>query len=300
MSTELLRGQIVASFGRRCVVETEAGIRYSCTTRGKRHDYVCGDYVQIRHINAEQAVIESLEPRTHLLYRQDQHKSKLIAANIDQVMLVFAPQPTPNEYLLHCGLVAARAANIEPCLILNKYDEPQHAVYWTSWQRWSQSLGVRVLRASAKLGDVTEVRAHCQGRNTAFVGQSGVGKSTLLNVLYPEARARVGELSAHNAAGQHTTTHACRYRLDEQSSMMDVPGLQSFGIQHLDLDDLRHAFDEFTPFVSACRFQDCRHDQEPHCAVKQAAIDGAILPERLAFWQKLSREQHAKESYEKN
>jgi ribosome biogenesis GTPase len=300
MSFEVVSGQIVASFGRHCVVETEQRVRYLCTSRGKRNDYVCGDYVQIQPENDQQAVIETLKERSSLLYRQDAHKSKLIAANIDQVMLVFAPRPQPNEYLLQCGLVAAKAAGIRPILILNKQDLEEYNDCWQSLLKWSQYLNLTLVTACAKQGNISELMDHCMGKHSAFVGQSGVGKSTLINSLYPQARARIGELSFHNESGQHTTTHACRYSLNDSSSIMDIPGLQSFGLSHLSLDDLIHVFDEFIPLASSCRFDDCRHNQEPQCAVKQAALDGIILPERLLFWQELSQKQYSTKHYEKN
>jgi ribosome biogenesis GTPase len=292
-------GQIIASFGRQCMVETLDGKKYVCTTRGKRHDYVCGDYVVIRPINNQQAVIELLKPRKHLLYRQDQHKSKLIAANINQVMMIFAPQPVPNEYLLQCGLLAAHAADIKPCIVLNKQDLPKHAEFLSMLSKWESHLDVPVIATQACKKNVKLLRSYCMDHHTAFVGQSGVGKSTLLNALYPEAMARVGDLSVRNLGGQHTTTHACRYALDNQSSIMDIPGLQSFGVQHLELNTLKKAFFEFQPFVSECRYHDCHHDQEVQCGIKEAVQQNIILPERLAMWQQLSRIQYAKKSYEK-
>ena len=288
-----ISGQIVASFGFHHVVETETGQRYRCSVRGKRGNYVCGDKVEICLENEEQAVIEVLLPRYSLLYRQDKRKSKLIAANVDQIVLLFAPRPEPNEYFLQCGLLAARAAGIEPIVAVNKTDLLDFELYWERLDRWHHALGLMFVSVNAQKAELGKLPALLQGHHSALIGQSGVGKSTLLNALIPGAMAKIGSLSAHDVFGQNTTTYACRYALPNNAgSVMDIPGLQSFGLSHLSLDDLKKAFFEFEPYVEHCQFRDCRHDQEQQCGIKQAVQDGLILPERWSFWQSLSREHY--------
>ncbi|MCW3479021.1 ribosome small subunit-dependent GTPase A [Neisseriaceae bacterium JH1-16] len=280
-------GQIVKSYGRRFIVEAD-GESYDCTTRGKRVDYACGDFVDILVQNREQAVIENYHDRKSLLYRQDEWRTKLIAANVSRILFVTAAVPTPSEELLNRGLVAAEAADIDPVIVVNKTDLPETAI-WLDRLEAYRSLGYTVILLSAKQ-DITPLRPLLDGQTSVFVGQSGMGKSTLTNALLPDANARVGDISEALDSGRHTTTHAALYHLDGTSHLIDSPGLQEFGLKHLKATDLVHYLPDMRPYIGQCRFHNCSHRQEPGCAIKAAAESGEIRRSRLEFLQRLTNE----------
>lgn len=285
---ELLTAQIITSFGRRFMVRTHAGKTYEATTRKKRVDFACGDEVHISHINQQQAVIEDYLPRRSLLYRQDATRSKLIAANVTLMLIVLAAVPTPSELLLQRALLAAEAADILPLIVLNKADLPQNKL-WLEKLAFYQSLGYQVINISA-LYNVAELRRYLQGERAILLGQSGMGKSTLTNALLGNEQARVGDISAALDSGRHTTTHAQLYDLDAHSQLIDSPGLQAFGLHHLSVSNLLHYFPDMRQYIGKCRFHNCTHRQEPGCALKQAAADGKLKPERLQFLQSITDE----------
>jgi ribosome biogenesis GTPase / thiamine phosphate phosphatase len=285
---ELLTAQIITSFGRRFMVRTPAGKIYEATTRRKRIDFACGDQVYIEHINQQQAVIEDYLPRRSLLYRQDATRSKLIAANVTLMLIVLAAVPTPSELLLQRALLAAEAANIPPLIVLNKADLPQN-VQWLKKLEFYQSLGYKVINISA-LRDVIVLRKYLQGECAILLGQSGMGKSTLTNALLGNDQARVGTISVALDSGRHTTTHAQLYDLDADSQLIDSPGLQAFGLHHLQVSALVHYFPDMRQYIGQCRFHNCTHRQEPDCALKQAVADGKLKPERLQFLQNITDE----------
>jgi len=280
-------GQIVKSYGRRFIVEAD-GDSYDCTTRGKRVDYACGDFVDILVQNREQAVIEGYHDRHSLLYRQDEWRTKLIAANVSRILFVTAAVPTPSEELLNRGLVAAEAADIDPVIVVNKTDLPETAL-WLDRLEAYRELGYTVVTLSAKQ-DITPLRPLLDGQTSVFVGQSGMGKSTLTNALLPDANARVGDISEALDSGRHTTTHAALYHLDDSSHLIDSPGLQEFGLKHLKATDLVHYLPDMRPYIGQCRFHNCSHRQEPGCAIKAAAEKGEVKQSRLEFLQRLTNE----------
>ena len=216
--------QIIASYGRRFIVRTADGRCFDATTRKKRVDFACGDFVHINEVNQEQAVIEDYLPRQSLLYRQDACKTKLIAANVSQLLIVLAAVPSPNELLLQRALLAAEAADIRAVIVLNKADLPE-TEQWRGKLAFYQTLGYRLVEVSA-LHDAEALRPILQGETNIFLGQSGMGKSTLTNALLGGEVARVGEISTALDSGKHTTTHARLYDLDAETRLIDSPGLQ--------------------------------------------------------------------------
>ena len=281
------QGQIVISYGRLYIVQA-GSVRYECTTRSKRVDFACGDLVEINPQNARQAVIERCLPRHSLLYRQDRWRSKLIAANVDQLLFVCAAVPSPSEEFLNRALVAAEAADITPLIVVNKADLTETAA-WLAQLAIYQEIGYQIITLSA-LKDSSTLLPTLSGKTSLLLGQSGMGKSTLLNALLPGAQARTGEISAALDSGRHTTTHAALYQLNETSLLMDTPGLQEFGLLHLQRADLLHYFPEMRRYIGQCRFHNCTHRQEPGCAVKAAADAEQISKKRLGFLQKLTDE----------
>ena len=287
-NSELLTAQISASFGRRYIVRTPDGKTYEATTRKKRIDFACGDQVHINHINQQQVVIEDYLPRSSLLYRQDSTRSKLIAANVTLMLIVLAAVPTPSEMLLQRALLAAEAAQIQPLIVLNKADLPENDI-WLQKISFYQGLGYELINISA-LRDVKKLRNRLQGECAILLGQSGMGKSTLTNALLGNVQARVGEISTALDSGRHTTTHAQLYDLDKNSQLIDSPGLQAFGLHHLQIANLLSYFPDMRSYIGKCRFHNCSHRQEPGCALKQAVNEHKIEPERLLFLQNITNE----------
>ena len=280
--------QIITSYGRRYIVRTTDQHTYEASTRSKRTDYACGDWVSIQIINGEQAVIESVQPRQSLLYRQDAWKSKLIAANVTQLLIVVAAEPSPSEALLQRALIAAEAAHIRAVIVINKADLPSTAALQEKLSFYAK-LGYEIITLSA-LGNVDSLRDQLHGETNILLGQSGMGKSTLTNALLGATLARTQTISAALDSGKHTTTHAQLYDLDDTTKLIDSPGLQEFGLHHLAAADLLRYFPDLKHLIGQCRFHNCSHRAEPNCAVKAAAERGEVSAERVALLQKITDE----------
>ena len=267
------------------MVELGDGALVPCVTRGKRTDIACGDCVVIALTAPDQGVIESTAPRASLFYRSDIQREKLIAANVTQIVIVLATAPAFYVELLDRCLAAAAHAGIPALLALNKMDLDGAEAALQALDRY-RALGYEVLPLAAKI-DIMPLRARLSGHTSVLVGQSGMGKSTIINRLLPAAAARVGELSAALGGGRHTTTHASLYHLDKSSHIIDSPGLQEFGLIHVEPEDLAHCFVEFRDYLGQCKFNDCKHLTEPGCAISAAAAGGAIDPRRVESYRKL-------------
>jgi ribosome biogenesis GTPase len=236
-----------------------------------KSEIACGDRVDIKQTSDDQGVIEAIQPRSSLLYRSNEIRQKLIAANVDQLIIVVATEPAFSDELIARALVAAESEEIEPLIVLNKCDLTDNLGAARQRLAVLVGLGYRVLELSA-LEHAEDLRPHLANRTSVLVGQSGMGKSTLVNALLPDAKAATREISLALDSGKHTTTHATLYHLDADSHLIDSPGLQEFGLGHLDRQDIENAFPEFRPFHGQCRFRDCLHNREPDCALI-AAVD---------------------------
>ncbi len=284
-----LTGQVIAAFSRRFIVATASG-ELPCQVKGRHLQVVCGDQVEIRH-DGDAGVIESVLPRASLLYRSDAFKTKAIAANVSQLAVVVAARPSFSMELVQRCILTAEDQGIVSLLILNKADLPE-----TPAARVRLSLLTRIgypLVTLSALTDVTPLRAALQGHTTLLIGQSGMGKSTLINGLFPDAGVVTAEYSEALDSGRHTTTHTRLHRLDAESAVIDSPGLQEFALQHMDAHALAHAFIEFRPFLGQCRFRDCKHETEPDCRLHGAVEAGDIDPARLRLFQTLRRLQQS-------
>ena len=288
-------GTVVAVFGRRFEVETADGTRLDCVTRGKKHPAVCGDVVMVSMTGAASAVIEKLLPRRNYLERSDAHKRKGIAANIDQVLVLAAVEPRASEEFLTRILLLADAAGVNTLLALNKTDLPGVAAARARLMMFVGA-GHELIEFSARPDHdgapsaPAILRERLAGRCTVLCGQSGMGKSSLVNALVPNAAAVTGELSSALGSGRHTTTFSRLYHIDHATTLIDCPGMQEVGIHHLSHADLAKGFREFAPYLGHCRFSNCSHVHEPACAVREQASKGGIARERLALFQKLVAE----------
>lgn len=282
-------GWIVSAHGRHYLVEFEDGSRLPCFPRGKKSDCACGDRVRVEQVAEDQGVIAEILPRRSLLYRSDLFKQKIIAANVTQVALVVACEPPFSEAVLTRCLVAAQSQDLRVLIVLNKCDLADRLPAAEALLAPLAALGYPILRLSAKQ-DASPLRAALEGQCTVLVGQSGMGKSTLINGLIPEARAATREISEALQSGKHTTTHATLYRIDDTSTLIDSPGLQEFGLAHLTRHDIEHGFPDLKPYLGKCRFRDCQHDREPDCAVRAAIAAGALSGERHALFLLLASE----------
>ncbi|HEY4374902.1 MAG TPA: ribosome small subunit-dependent GTPase A [Burkholderiales bacterium] len=287
-----MRGTVVAVFGRRYEIETDDGERLDCVARGKKHEAACGDHVTIKGTGPGQGVIEQVLPRQSYLERADAYKRKAIAANIDQMLVLVAVEPWFSDEFVTRVLLLAQAASVPALIALNKIDLPDAE---TARQRLKvfRNAGHEVVEISAKGQHATgcaTLLPHLAGHRTVLVGQSGMGKSSLVNALIPDARARMGEISVALGSGKHTTTFSRLYRIDADSTLIDCPGMQEVGIHNLDFAQLQAGFNEFAPFLGRCRFSNCRHDREPDCALRQALDAGRIDARRFDLFCTLREE----------
>lgn len=271
---------MVAAFGRHYLVRTDGGDLLRCHPRGKQSLCACGDRVEVVATGKGEGVIEDIRPRGSTYLRAAPHRRKLIAANATQVAVVTAGEPSLADELLARALVAAAAESMRALIVLNKTDlEAATATASARLEPFAQA-GYPIIRVCARQ-DAGPLRAALQGERTVLLGQSGMGKSTLLNALVPDADAATQEISRFLDSGRHTTTATRSYRLDATSTLIDSPGVQEFGLAHLVPEAIVHAFVELRPLAGQCRFQDCRHRSEPDCAVRAAVAAGRVHPRRL-------------------
>jgi ribosome biogenesis GTPase len=280
-------GRVVAAHGRHFIVETPDGERVTCHPRGKKSDCVVGDLVRWQ-ASGDAGVIEHIESRRNLLFRQDEWRTKSFAANLDQILVMVAGEPMFSESQLARALIAAESAGIAAQVLLNKTDLPQAATARERLQPY-RAMGVPVTEAALKtrpaeaLALLTPLLA---ARTTLVLGPSGTGKSTLINLMLPDAAAQVGEVSLALGAGRHTTTTTRWYWLDAARSgaLIDSPGFQEFGLRQVPAQQLPLLMPDLRAHIGHCRFYNCTHRQEPGCGVVAAVQRGDISPSRWRIY----------------
>lgn len=285
--------RIIAAFGRQYLAELGDGERLICVPRGKKSELACGDIVEIRRtaevrgdFAGAQGVIEGAAPRKSLLYRSTALREKLIAANVTQVIIVVAVEPSFDDELLARCLVAAYDQHLKALIVLNKCDLRERLPEALE-KLAPYAARYPLLKMSAR-ESAAPLLPYLQGETSVLVGQSGMGKSTLVNALLPDAQAATREISEALDSGKHTTTHARLYHLDASSHLIDCPGVQAFGLHHLTLGRIEEAFTEFAPYLGQCKFNNCRHATEPGCALIKAADEGKLSPRRLQLFRQIS------------
>lgn len=289
-AVELDVGLIVAGYGRHYVVETPEGTRIICHPRGKKSDCVVGDRVRWQ-ASGDEGVIEHVEPRRNLLFRQDEWKTKSFAANLDQLLVLVAAEPVFSESQLARALIAAESAQIPVRIALNKADLPAIAAARERLLPYAR-MGIDVHEVALK-AEPARARALLEpllaDRATLVLGPSGTGKSTLINLLAPDARAQVGEVSQALNSGRHTTTATQWYWLDpaRTRALIDSPGFQEFGLRQLDAQQLPGLMPDLREYAKACRFYNCTHLHEPGCGVRAALERGAISATRYRIYSEI-------------
>ncbi|HSQ81726.1 MAG TPA: ribosome small subunit-dependent GTPase A [Casimicrobiaceae bacterium] len=284
-------GLVVAAHRRHYLVEVDGGELVECVLKGRKMTLACGDRVDVERAVTGSAIVEVL-PRGNVFYRSDAFREKLIAANVTQVLGVVAPDVPVDEHLLNRWIIAAETAQCRFVLVVNKADLPDSDAFAARFAPYA-TLGYPVLRVSATQ-DVAALRPWIARQHSVVIGQSGMGKSTLINALLPETRARVGEISQALRSGRHTTSSTALYRLaGDDGWIVDSPGMTVFGLAHCTPSAIEHAFVELRELAGECRFRDCRHDTEPGCVVQAAVRAGRIAPQRVELLRTLLREVQA-------
>ena len=283
-----IHGTVITNFGAQVDVEgledNYKGQIYRCHLRTNLEPLVTGDRVVWRHAEPV-GVVVAREPRNSELLRPDPYgKLRPVAANVDRIAIVFAAKPTPYSNLIDRYLIASEAQDIQPVLVINKFDMLSDNDYPEVEQLLKdyQTVGYEVLCVSAATGaGLDQLKDYMATHTSVFVGQSGVGKSSLINQLQPQANILVGELSATTDKGMHTTTASRLFHLENGGNLIDSPGIREFAVTNLSDEQIIDGFIEFRPFLGHCKFRDCKHQVELGCALIAAAKEGKMLEVRL-------------------
>jgi len=283
--------QVIAVFGRDMLVRNAAGAELKARVRGRRLEVVCGDNVVCESdpTHGEVNVVEG-RPRRTALYRSNlRGVAEPVVANVSQLFVVLAPKPAPDLFVVDRYVAAATSASITSTLVLNKRDLPMEGDLPGELEAYAAA-GYRTITCSARSGDgVDELIGVAANKVAVLVGQSGVGKSSLVRRLVPEAVVDVGELVRGNDEGRHTTTTSRMFDLPNGGYLIDSPGVRDFApaIDRLDSRDM--GFAEIARLAPECKFQDCQHIKEPKCAVRAAADSGALHARRYESYKRLRR-----------
>jgi len=287
-------GLVIRQHGQTAVVEDDQGHEIECSARKRVGRVVCGDRVRWQPTAPGQGVILAIEPRHGVLTRPDPRgRARPLAANLDQALIVCAPEPPLSEALIDRYLVVTELMDIDAALVINKTDLLDDATRDALGGRLAvyARIGYELLWVNSReRGALAPLVERLRDRTSILVGQSGVGKSSLVRALLPEADIRVGAVSDATGLGRHTTTDTRLYHLPDGGDIIDSPGVRDFHLWHIAPEDLHRGYREFRPLLGQCRFHNCRHISEPGCAVAAAADRGEIDPERLARYRALYRQ----------
>lgn len=287
------QGLVIVNYGKQLILKDQTGKLRRCVMRRNLGRIVCGDRVTWSAIGADEGVVEKLLPRDNVLSRViNTGNTRPLAANIDQIIVVAAAEPPLEPFLMDKYTVAAELTHAEPLLIINKvelFDLPTRTKIDRLLDEY-RNIGYRVLYTSALENIGIEAFAEQLVDHTSIlVGQSGVGKSSLVNRLLPDLEISIGKLSTASRLGKHTTTATTLYALPSGGCLIDSPGVRDFKLEPREPEQLMAGFREFSPLISHCQFSDCRHMSEPGCAVAADAQNGTISSRRLESYRSLVR-----------
>lgn len=290
-----IHGQVIAHFGSQVEVENSERDRYRCFLRANLGSLVTGDRVVFRPgqevEGVRQGVVESVLDRESELSRPNPYNEiKPVAANIDVILLVVAPEPRAHANLIDRYLVASENSHIPAVILLNKVDvlTDEDSDYLAPLLNRYDELGYPVLPVSARHPEsLEELKEFLRDKVSVFVGQSGVGKSSLIATLLPGEDLRVGALSENTRKGKHTTTTARLYHFPSGGDLIDSPGIREFGLWHMEEEDVLYGFRELRDLAGHCRFRDCKHQAEPGCALLEAVDEGQVTEERFVSYQRI-------------
>lgn len=285
-------GLVVVRHGGSLAVEGEDGRVHHCLARQNIGHPVCGDRVVWQATGQDDGVVTAILDRHTVLSRPDYSgRDKPLAANLTHLVVLLAPEPEPSEYLVDQYLVAAELMGVGAMIAFNKVDllDPRGLTDYRGRLARYQDIGYPIVWISLVEGNgLGSLSDSLAGETSILVGQSGVGKSSLVKALLPDIDIQIGRLSKTTGFGRHTTSAATCYRLPAGGRLIDSPGVRSFRLGSIEPTDLQRGFRELAPLIGCCRFGDCSHDQEPGCALKQAVLDGRVHPERLANFRHLA------------
>ncbi|MEN8177846.1 MAG: small ribosomal subunit biogenesis GTPase RsgA [Pseudomonadota bacterium] len=286
-------GRVIIRHGATLGVESTVGHIHQCLTRQHIGHPVCGDRVVWQEIDQTSGVVTALLPRKSVLSRPDfSGHDKPLAANISQLVVVLAPRPEPSGYLLDQYLVTAETIGVKSLIAINKIDLLQDNDKSGFLQQFAhyRRIGYPLVEVSAKSAHgMDELIEKLNDQTSILVGQSGVGKSSLIKALLPTLEIETGMLSQATGLGRHTTSAATCYHLPQGGDLIDSPGVRSFRLSRLSVSQLEQGFPELRDYLGLCRFHNCSHEHEPGCAVRQAESEGKIHPQRLANYHQLRR-----------
>jgi ribosome biogenesis GTPase len=284
-------GLVIVNYGKSLLIEDEHGELIRCVPRRSLDPIVCGDRIGWEPAGDGTGMITRIEPRHTVLNRADgENRARPLAANLDQIVIVAATEPALDEFLVDKYTVAAELVGVQPLLVINKTDLLDSSARESLEQRVAEysGIGYRVLFTSAVVNTgMPELEQALTGRTSILVGQSGVGKSSLIKRLLPEIDIAIGKLSEASGYGRHTTTATTLYHLPGGGQLIDSPGVRDFRLGPTDPVRLEQGFREFRDSLGQCRFHNCRHMREPGCAVASAAQQKRISPRRLESYRQL-------------